>query len=96
MAMQYVNYPAKTLMKSSRVVFTMLFGVVVARKRYKAMDYLGVILMVAGLVIFMHADANSSAVFDSLGIFMLVCFIIVLCCARFFPMLMYLLLFALL
>ena len=71
MAMQYVNYPAKTLMKSSRVVFTMLFGVLVARKRYKPLDYLVVVLMVTGLAIFMHADANSSAVFDSLGIFML-------------------------
>jgi adenosine 3'-phospho 5'-phosphosulfate transporter B3 len=71
MAMQYVNYPAKTLMKSSRVVFTMLFGVMVARKRYRPLDYLVVVLMVTGLVIFMHADANSSAVFDSMGIFML-------------------------
>jgi len=75
MAMQYVNYPAKTLMKSSRVVFTMLFGVVVARKRYRPLDYLVVALMVTGLAIFMHADANSSAVFDSLGIIMLVCFV---------------------
>jgi hypothetical protein len=73
MAMQYVNYPAKTLMKSSRVVFTMLFGVLVARKRYSPLDYLVVVLMVTGLAIFMHADANSSAVFDSLGIIMLVC-----------------------
>ena len=73
LAMQYVNYPAKTLMKSSRVVFTMIFGVLVARKRYRASEYLVVVLMVAGLAIFMHADANSSAVFHSLGILMLVC-----------------------
>jgi len=72
LAMQYVNYPAKTLMKSSRVVFTMLFGVLVARKRYRWLDYLVVLLMVSGLGIFMHADANSSAVFQPLGIFMLV------------------------
>ena len=72
MAMQYVNYPAKTLMKSSRVVFTMMFGVLVARKRYRPLDYLVVFLMVAGLAIFMHADANSSAVFDYIGILMLV------------------------
>lgn len=77
MAMQYVNYPAKTLMKSSRVCFTMLFGVIVARKRYRPLDYLVVLLMVAGLAIFMHADANSSAVFDSLGIFMLVRILII-------------------
>ena len=72
MAMQYVNYPAKTLMKSSRVVFTMLFGAVIARRRYRFLDYVVVILMVTGLCIFMHADANSSAVFHHLGIIMLV------------------------
>jgi hypothetical protein len=72
LAMQYVNYPAKTLMKSSRVVFTMLFGVLIARKKYRLWDYLVVVLMVSGLVIFMHADANSSAVFHSMGIIMLV------------------------
>jgi hypothetical protein len=72
MAMQYINYPAKTLMKSSRVVFTMLFGVVIARKQYKLLDYVVVVLMVTGLAVFMHADANSSAVFHHLGIVMLV------------------------
>mmetsp|Transcript_2476 Transcript_2476/g.3801 ORF Transcript_2476/g.3801 Transcript_2476/m.3801 type:complete len:501 (+) Transcript_2476:81-1583(+) len=77
MAMAYVNYPAKTLMKSSRVVFTMLFGTIVSRKRYKLMDYLVVLLMVSGLAIFMHADSQSSAVFQPLGIIMLT---ISLCC----------------
>ena len=71
LAMQYINYPAKTLMKSSRVVFTMLFGVVIARKVYKAVDYFIVLGMVAGLALFMHADANSSAVFDWAGVAML-------------------------
>lgn len=71
LAMQYVNYPAKTLMKSSRVVFTMMFGVIISRKRYRMIDYVIVLLMVSGLAIFMHADANSSAVFNSMGIIML-------------------------
>jgi len=71
MAMAYINYPAKTLMKSSRVVFTMLFGTLFARKRYNIIDYSIVTLMVSGLVIFMHADANSSAVFQPIGIIML-------------------------
>ncbi|KAL7570344.1 hypothetical protein ACA910_017187 [Epithemia clementina (nom. ined.)] len=71
MAMQYINYPAKTLMKSSRVVFTMLFGVVISRKKYKLIDYAIVMAMVAGLALFMHADANSSAVFDLAGVLML-------------------------
>lgn len=72
LAMQYINYPAKTLMKSSRVVFTMIFGVLIMKKSYKLMDYFVVMCMVAGLAIFMHADANSSAVFQPLGVIMLV------------------------
>jgi len=71
LAMQYINYPAKTLMKSSRVVFTMLFGVLITRKKYQFMDYFVVLCMVAGLVIFMHADATSSAVFQPSGVIML-------------------------
>jgi len=71
MAMAYVNYPAKTLLKSSRVVFTMLFSTIVSQKRYKLTDYLVVLLMVSGLVIFMHADSQSSAVFQPIGIIML-------------------------
>jgi len=71
LAMQYVNYPAKTLMKSTRVVFTMIFGVFFLKKRYGVADYGIVGLMVAGLGMFMHADAHSSAVFQPLGIVML-------------------------
>ena len=71
LAMQFVNYPAKTLMKSTRVVFTMLFGVVITKKRYSAADYGIVCLMVAGLALFMHADSTSSAVFQPVGIVML-------------------------
>ena len=71
LAMQYVNYPAKTLMKSTRVLFTMIFGVVITRKRYGVADYGIVGLMVTGLMLFMHADAHSSAVFRPLGILML-------------------------
>merc|ERR1712156_4898 len=72
MAMAYVNYPAKTLLKSSRVVFTMLFGSIIRRKTYKPIDYIIVSTMVSGLVIFMHADSKSSAIFQPLGIVMLI------------------------
>jgi len=72
LAMQYVNYPAKTLMKSTRVVFTMLFGVICLKKRYGTADFCIVGLMVAGLCMFMHADAHTSAVFQPVGIGMLI------------------------
>jgi hypothetical protein len=72
LSMQYMNYPAKTMMKSSRVVFTMLFGVVISRRTYPVNDYIVVLLMVTGLALFLHADATSSAVFQSMGVAMLV------------------------
>ena len=70
--MQYINYPAKTLMKSSRVVFTMIFGVLIQRKVYKRADYFIVVMMVLGLATFMHADASSSAIFHHMGVIMLI------------------------
>jgi UAA transporter family len=72
LAMQYINYPAKTLMKSSRVVFTMLFGVIISRKSYGWKDYAIVVCMCVGLALFMHADATSSAVFHHMGVIMLI------------------------
>lgn len=72
MAMMFINYPAKTLIKSSRVVWTMGFGVIFAHKKYQFIDYFAVFLMVSGLVIFLYADASSSAVFQPMGIIMLI------------------------
>ena len=63
-AMQYVNYPTKTLNESTRVIFTMLFGILLFEETYGIQDYGIVGLMVAGLGMFMHADSKSSAVFQ--------------------------------
>ena len=71
MAMQYINYPAKTIMKSTRVLFTMIFGIIVSKKRYGMVDFIIVGLMVTGLAIFFHADFHTSAVFHPMGIMML-------------------------
>ncbi|OEU09991.1 UAA-domain-containing protein [Fragilariopsis cylindrus CCMP1102] len=71
LAMQYINYPAKTLIKSSRIVFTMIFGALISGKKYNLTDYAIVMCMVCGLAIFLHADATSSAVFHSSGVVML-------------------------
>lgn len=72
LAMQYVNYPTKVLVKSSKVAFTMLLGLVITNKRYKCRDYLSVSLLVFGLGIFLHADSRASVVFHSVGILLLV------------------------
>jgi len=70
--MMFLNYPAKTLIKSSRVVFTMLLGLVIGGKSYRCRDYVAVSLLVTGLGIFLHADSKASVVFHPIGVMMLV------------------------
>lgn len=72
LSMKYLNYPAKTLIKSSRVVFTMMMGLVIGRKKYKKSDYIMVAMLVIGLALFLHADMTTNAVFHPIGVFMLV------------------------
>ena len=71
-AMMYLNYPAKTLIKSCRVVFTMFLGVLIRKKKYKLRDYAAVFTLVIGLLIFLHADSSSGAVFHPFGVLLLV------------------------
>ena len=72
LSLKYLNYPAKTLIKSSRVIFTMIVGLCIGRKRYTSIEYVMALTLVAGLGIFCHADMNSNAVFHPLGVFLLV------------------------
>jgi len=71
LSMMYMNYPAKTLIKSSRVAFTMITGVIIGRKRYSLTDYVSVFMIVIGLTIFLHADARGNIVFQPVGICLL-------------------------
>jgi len=72
LSMRYLNYPAKTLIKSSRVIFTMVMGIIIGGKKYGGTDYVMVVLLVFGLSLFLHADMNSNAIFHPLGVLMLV------------------------
>ena len=67
-AMQFLNYPAKTLFKSSRVIVTILFGVVFMKKKYPVREYIVAIFILLGLSTFVAADVNSAPAFDSKGI----------------------------
>lgn len=74
-AMRYLNYPMKTLIKSSRVMFTMIGGIVIGKRTYSKQDYWMVGLLVTGLSLFINADMHSkTAVFHPLGLAMLVSF----------------------
>jgi adenosine 3'-phospho 5'-phosphosulfate transporter B3 len=68
LSMRYLNYPAKVLFKSSRVLPTMFFGVVLYGKRHTRREYASVCVLVVGLVIFMIADARKSPDFNPIGV----------------------------
>ncbi len=70
-ALEYVNYTVKVLFKSSRIVPTMLFGAFYHKRRYSITDYIAVVFIVMGLVIFLEADSKSSSSYDMTGIFLL-------------------------
>ena len=72
LSMKYLNYPAKTLIKSSRVIFTMLIGVFFAKKKYKRSDYAMVFMLVVGLGLFLRAGMSTHAKFHPYGVAMLV------------------------
>jgi adenosine 3'-phospho 5'-phosphosulfate transporter B3 len=67
-SLQHLNYPAKVLFKSSRIVPTMVFGMIYQGRRYPARDYAVVSFIVLGLVTFMSADAKTSPNFSPLGV----------------------------
>jgi len=72
-SMQYLNYPAKTLLRSSRVFFVMISGIVIGRKRYSVQDFILVICLLLGLLIFLHADLKSvSTVFHPIGVCLMI------------------------
>ena len=83
LSMRYINYPAKVLFKSSRVVPTMLFGVVFMRKRHAWREVAVVLMMVAGLVIFMLADVHAAtrsrhpASFEMAGVCLICCSLVI-------------------
>ena len=66
-SMHYLNYPAKTLFKSSRLVLTMVVGYLFMGKRYSRKDYAVVLLMVVGLGTFLQADGCESSACNPLS-----------------------------
>ncbi|KAF0687980.1 Aste57867_20361 [Aphanomyces stellatus] len=51
-ALKYVNYPTQALGKSCKMIPVMLTGVVLGRKKYSWKEYVSVILITAGIVVF--------------------------------------------
>lgn len=68
LSMHYLNYPAKTMFKSSRVIMTMLFGVAFMGKSYQLVNYVVGCCIVCGLTLCVVADAETSPEFSFTGL----------------------------
>ena len=53
-ALQHVSYPTQVIGKSIKPVPVMIFGVLIAGKRYPMLKYVGVLMVVMGIVLFMQ------------------------------------------
>jgi hypothetical protein len=62
LSMSQMNYPAKVLFKSANPIVTMIIGVVWLKRVYPLRDYFVVVLLIAGLYIFI---TDNSAVFGT-------------------------------
>ena len=60
-ALMWVNYPTQVVGKSCKPIPVMVLGVLIGRKRYPALKYLFVLLIVAGVAMFMYKDDKASA-----------------------------------
>lgn len=49
-SLKYLNYPTHAIVKSSKLLFVMIFGIFITGKTYKCLDYCSAILLVAGLM----------------------------------------------
>mmetsp|Transcript_27281 Transcript_27281/g.82258 ORF Transcript_27281/g.82258 Transcript_27281/m.82258 type:complete len:325 (-) Transcript_27281:18-992(-) len=60
-ALNYVHYPVKVAFKSSKLVPTMLFGIVLTRKKFSGLEYAAALLMCAALAGLSLADYRASS-----------------------------------
>lgn len=63
-ALQHVSYPTQVLGKSIKPVPVMIFGVLIAHKRYHKAKYLAVLMIVLGIVLFMYKDKKTKPLDD--------------------------------
>lgn len=71
-SLMFLNYPAQIMFKSTKVLPVMIIGAFIPglRRKYKMYEYVSAVLLVAGLIIFTLADAQTSPNFSIAGVFM--------------------------
>ena len=55
-ALMWVNYPTQVIGKSCKPIPIMVLGVLFGKKRYSLAKYFFIVLIVAGVVLFMYKD----------------------------------------
>merc|ERR1719341_2467404 len=56
-ALSWVNYPTQVIGKSCKPIPVMVLGVLIGRKKYPALKYLFILMIVAGVALFMYKDS---------------------------------------
>lgn len=71
-SLAFLNYPAQIMFKSTKVLPVMIMGAFIPglRRKYPPHEYVSALLLVAGLILFTLADAQTSPNFSSIGVLM--------------------------
>jgi len=67
-ALSWVNYPTQVIGKSCKPIPVMVLGVLVGRKSYPLIKYLFIMMIVAGVALFMYKDQAAVADDNGLGV----------------------------
>ncbi|CAK9010674.1 unnamed protein product [Durusdinium trenchii] len=67
-SLHYLSYSLRVVFKSSKLIPVMLLSVAYLKKRYSASQYVAVILLTTGVVVFTLGDAKGRAFFNPTGI----------------------------
>ena len=68
LSLRWLNYPTKTLIKSTRIIFTMLASVLLWKRRYAAADWAIAATLCVGLAVFVCGDSMVSSSFTPAGL----------------------------
>jgi len=67
-----LSFPTWVLFKSSRVIGVMIGGIFILGKRYHPKEYLGVLLLAVGLIVFTLGDIQLLPAFNPIGIVLVI------------------------
>merc|ERR1719447_2716297 len=60
-ALSWVNYPTQVIGKSCKPIPVMILGVLLGRKKYPLLKYLFILMIVAGVAMFMYKENSSKS-----------------------------------